>query len=397
MRVAVATWSSRFVGGVEEYLAILLPALLNTGTDVAFWHELDQPRDRPGIEIPAGVSLFAAPDLGLQESLRRLRAWAPDVIYVQGIKDLDLEAALLEMAPSVFFVHSYVGTCISGSKTTTRPGVMPCERHFGAACLAHYFPRGCGGSNPVTMWQLFGRQSRQLAHMRRYSAILTHSEHMRGELHKHGLAAEIVPYPVRAIASRPRPSEDGAWRLLYAGRMDFLKGGRFLLAALPEIAEALDRRIRLVLAGDGPDRADWEHEAHRVRQAHPQIGITFTGWLQQSELTRQLDDADLLLLPSIWPEPFGSIGPMAAQHGVPAAAFAAGGIPQWLSDNVSGHLAPARPPTAAALAAAVVRCLRTTAHHQELKAGALRSAERFTMERHLPALMDTLGRVVAAS
>jgi len=397
MRVAIINWSSRSVGGVEEYISILLPALVNLGTDVAFWYEVDQPADRPGIEIPAGVSVFSAPDLGIQESLRRLREWAPDVIYVQGIKAPDIEATLLEMAPAVFFVHSYAGTCISGSKTTTRPGVMPCERIFGAACLAHYFPRGCGGLNPVTMWQLYSRQTRQLAQLRRYSAILTHSDHMRGELRKHGLTAEVVPYPVRAGVSSPRPSEDGVWRLLYAGRMDFLKGGRMLLAALPEITRALDRPIRLVLAGDGPERAIWEDLADQVRKGQPTIEITFTGWLQQVEVSRQLDATDLLVLPSVWPEPFGSIGPMAAQHGVPAAAFAVGGIPQWLSEDVCGHLAPACPPTPPGLAGAVIRCLQTPEHHARLKAGALRCAAQFTMDRHLPALMSVLSRAATMS
>ncbi|HKY23475.1 MAG TPA: glycosyltransferase family 4 protein [Vicinamibacterales bacterium] len=397
MRVAVATWSSKSVGGVEEYLSILLPALLNLGIDVAFWHELDRPGDRPDIDVPAGVNVFAAPDLGVQESLRRLRAWAPDVIYVHGIHDLDIEASLLDMAPAVFFVHSYAGTCISGSKTTKRPHALPCERHFGAACLAHYFPRGCGGNNPVTMWRLFSHQTRQLAQLRRYSAVLTHSHHMRTELRKHGLAAQAVPYPARIEVANPKPSDASVWRLLYAGRMDFLKGGRILLAALPEIAGALDRRIQLVLAGDGPERADWERDAHQLRQTNPHIDITFTGWLRQEEVSRQLDNADLLIVPSIWPEPFGSVGPMAAQHGVPAAAFAVGGIPDWLLENVSGHLAPGRPATATALAGAVLRCLQSPAHHQELKAGALRCAERFTMARHLPILMDVLRRVAATS
>ena len=55
----------------------------------------------------------------------------------------------------------------------------------------------------------------------------------------------------------------------------------------------------------------------------------------------------LLVVPSVWPEPFGSVGMAAARCGVPAAAFAVGGIPQWLHDGVNGHLAPPilrRPP-----------------------------------------------------
>ena len=107
MRVAVATWSIRAVGGVEEYLSILLPALVSAGIEVALWHELDRPTDRAQFDVPPQVTLFSASELGADESVNRLRAWRPDVLYVQGLTDGDTEAALLTIAPAVFFVHSY--------------------------------------------------------------------------------------------------------------------------------------------------------------------------------------------------------------------------------------------------------------------------------------------------
>jgi glycosyltransferase involved in cell wall biosynthesis len=104
-------------------------------------------------------------------------------------------------------------------------------------------------------------------------------------------------------------------------------------------------------------------------------------------------NVDLLVVPSLWPEPFGSVGPAAGQHGVPAAAFAVGGIPEWLGDGVSGHLAPGDPPTPEGLATAIIRCLEDPAHYAMLKSGARAMAERFTMERHLPQLLAVLERV----
>ena len=60
-----------------------------------------------------------------------------------------------------------------------------------------------------------------------------------------------------------------------------------------------------------------------------------------------MKNMDLLVVPSVWPEPFGLVGPEAAHHGVPSAAFAVGGIPEWLVDGVSGHLAAGDRPTGA--------------------------------------------------
>jgi glycosyltransferase involved in cell wall biosynthesis len=109
-----------------------------------------------------------------------------------------------------------------------------------------------------------------------------------------------------------------------------------------------------------------------------------------------MSDVDLLVVPSIWPEPFGAVGPAALRRGVPAAAFAAGGIPEWLHDGVSGHLAPADPPTPAGLARAVVRCLEDPGHYTALTAGARQTGARFAIERHIPALLKLMSELERA-
>jgi glycosyltransferase involved in cell wall biosynthesis len=116
----------------------------------------------------------------------------------------------------------------------------------------------------------------------------------------------------------------------------------------------------------------------------------FVGWRRAGEVERLLAGTDLLVVPSLWPEPFGLVGPEAGSRGVPAAAFAVGGIPGWLTEGVNGHLAAARPPTAAALAGAIIRCLEDPAHHASLRRGAVECAKRFSAERHREALLQVL-------
>jgi glycosyltransferase involved in cell wall biosynthesis len=399
LRVAVANWSSRRVGGIEEYVSVVLPALHTAGVTTAFWHELDEPVDRPHIDIPPGVIDISGTKGGIVPALNALRDWRPDVIYVQGILDAGVERRLIEIAPSVRFIHTYSGTCISGGKTFTRPTVRACDRTFGWPCLLHYFPHGCGGRSPVTMWRQFQRQTDQLATLRRYTGILTHTAHMQAEMVKHGMQADVLPFPVEQHATgsaglQPCPplSETALkgtnWSLLYAARMDFLKGGRFLLDALPIVARAARRRVTLTLAGDGPDRAALEARAREI--AAPDITTNFRGWVAQKCIGALMKDSDLLVVPSLWPEPLGSVGPAAAQHGLPAAAYAVGGIREWLTDGVNGHLAPAHPPTAEGLAGAILRCLEDPPHYISLRTGAREMAKRFTMARHLPKLIAKL-------
>jgi glycosyltransferase involved in cell wall biosynthesis len=394
MRVAVASWTARYAGGIESYLAAVMPAMRQAGLDVSFFHEVDEPAHRDRIDVAADVPSFSVASSGVEAAISQLSKWKPDVVYMHGLHDVTTANRLLDVAPSVTFVHTYTGTCISGTKTHLSPRPVACSRRFGPACLALYFPRRCGGSNPITMMRLYRLQWRRHETLTRHAAVITHSGHMKNELARHGISASVVSYPIsvpHADRDSPAlPSND----ILFAGRMDRLKGGIVLLNALPQIRRDLDQPLRVEFSGDGPDRKQWEKRAASIQAREPQISIAFPGWLDEAHLSGHMNTARLLVVPSVWPEPFGSVGMAAARCGVPAAAFAVGGIPQWLHDGVNGHLASAAPPTAAGLAEAIVTCLRDPQHYEQLACGAREMAARFTMARHLPDLMAVFERVV---
>jgi glycosyltransferase involved in cell wall biosynthesis len=393
MRVAVASWTIRHAGGVESYLEKIVPAMRAAGLDVAFFHEVDAPSDRARLDI-GDVPQFDATSNGVDAALAALRAWRPDVMYMHGLHDSQTFERLTALVPSVSFVHTYFGTCVSGTKTHTRPSAVPCARQFGAMCLLHYFPRGCGGRSPVTMWQLYRKERQKLATLQRQTAVITHSAHMQQELAAHGVIADVIPFAVVIPDVDWAPNATRSVDILFAGRMDPLKGGMLLLEAVRLVRRQLKRPLSVVFAGDGPDREQWESRSGEIAAEDSDVSIRFAGWCDEGRLGMLMRESRLLVMPSLWPEPFGSVGPAAGRYGVPAAAFAVGGIPQWLHDGVNGHLAPGSPPTAAGLADAMVRCLHDLRHYEELSSGAHRIASTFTMERHLPEVVRVFERVI---
>lgn len=408
------------VGGVETHLNSIIPEIAQLGHETAFVSEVNLPGGRELIALPEGVPAWCVEESGEAGVLSAVRGWRPDLIYVHKLERPEFEARLLDVAPAVFFAHDYYGTCISGLKTFKSPVTTPCDRRFGWRCLAHYYPRRCGGLSPLTMVKLYRIQSRRLELLRRYRAILTHSEHLKAEYINHGVEPERV-FNLSYYARKSRPAEGqdlydspgappggaaafdavrheagGAgrpFRLLFLGRMDRLKGGRILLDALPLARALLGRPLRLVFAGDGPARGAWEKRARAVRGAG--VEVEFAGWVQGAALDTLLASSDLLVVPSQWPEPFGLVGVEAGLRGVPAAAFAVGGIPTWLSDGVNGHLAPGDPPTAGGLAEAVAKCLRDPREHARLRRGAVEKARHFNLESHLRALKEVFEHVLA--
>ena len=408
MRIAVINFSSRRVGGTEAYLEEIIAQFANSGHEVALFTEYDLPANRPAIRLPDQSPEWSVAKQGRRHAITSLSDWKPDLIYSHGLVHPGIEAATLDVAPAVFFVHGYYGTCITGAKTNSYPQPVPCTRNFGPKCLLHFYPKRCGGLNPFrAIWE-YRRQAARFKLLRRYQVLITASTHMREEYLRHGFDPELIFMSTYLIDAHPpqfkrietaghdaagNKSAD-AVRLLYLGRMDALKGGILLLDSLPIVADALGRSIELTLGGDGFARRSWVRHARAISAKDGRLKTTFTGWLDRERIERLQLTSDLLVVPSLWPEPFGRVGPESGLYGLPAVAFAVGGIPDWLHDGVNGYLAPPDPPTPHGLAEAMIKCLRDPAEHARLRLGAATVASRFNLRTHMSQLYGVFDAVL---
>lgn len=399
MRIGVVNWTAREVGGAERYLTSVLPALSVRGHELAMVVEMDRPTDRD--PIVRDIPIWSIEESGLLTAVEGLRRWSPDVVFTHITLDPAVEAAVQAIAPAVFFAHAYYGTCISGTKTMSVPSPRPCNRVFGAACLIHFYPRRCGGLNPLTMIRDFRKQASRQRLLPGYRQLLTNSSHMREEYIRHGIAPERIfalPMPIEGSTlaeptAEELPGESPEARpitLLMVGRMDHLKGGAVALESLGEIRRTLGRAVRLVMIGDGPERERWTAQARGVEAREEGVRVEFTGWISRESVSRWFATADLLLVPSLWPEPFGLVGLEAGAQGLPAVAFRVGGIPDWLLDGVNGHLTTGPNHTAGTLAGAAVQALSDEEHLLALRRGAREVARRYTREEHVRLLEGQL-------
>jgi glycosyltransferase involved in cell wall biosynthesis len=320
VRIGIATWTRRLAGGVESYLADLVPALLDRGHEVALLHEVDEPADRAPITEMASVPHWCAASAPAR-ALADLSAWRPDVIYAHGLDDPALETQVAAIAPAVFFAHAYRGTCVSGTKSFAALEHTTCDRRLGWQCLLHYFPHRCGGLNPVTMARLYRRESQRRDMFGQYAAVVAFSRHIQSEYVRHGVPQERTHWLPCHVPSAPglspvrRAVSALPSRILFVGRMEPLKGGHVLLDALPEAQKSLGRPLTVTFVGDGRSRTKWEAQARRRFPEGAATRVEFTGWAGPEERRRRLCETDLLVVPSLWPEPFGLIGLEAAACG----------------------------------------------------------------------------------
>jgi len=389
MRILIANWHRNVLGGAEKYIQSLLPGLLARGHQVALVCEWQADREREIVDAGLSIPVFCSAELQFPNLMPALDHWQPDVVYIQGMEGSDLHRALLDRYAGVLFAHNYGGTCATGTKCHGFPQPRPCHRRFGLMCLVLHYPRQCGGLNPSTAWRSFRRESERNRNLSCYRAIIVGSRHMQQEFLQHGIPPtriHLVPLPAADTPLLPvdlRPRTPNG-HIILLGRLTNLKGGSYLI---PAVASASVRigPLTLTIVGDGPDRQKLEDLSRRFH-----VSTTFVPWIPAAEKARLLREADLVAVPSLWPEPFGLTGIEAGQMGIPAVGFQVGGIPDWLIPGYSGELAPGDPPTVHGLTEAIVRALADPDHYEHLCRGAREVAGRFTLERHLDGLEPVL-------
>lgn len=175
--------------------------------------------------------------------------------------------------------------------------------------------------------------------------------------------------------------------LLYAGRLDPMKGISPLLAAFRKVLQK-HSDVRLVMAGDG-DFSRWMREAGDCWSK-----ISFTGRIDKKQLYELYSIADMGIVASLC-EPFGLVATEMMMHGLPVVASEAGGLSEIIEDGVSGLKVPvaydkkgARSLDTGVLAANILRLIDNPALCDEIGAnGRSRFLDRFGLQTFREAML----------
>lgn len=167
---------------------------------------------------------------------------------------------------------------------------------------------------------------------------------------------------------------DRSWqgRLCVSGRFDPRKGYETAIRALPQLEGAT-----LDCWGRGGDT-----ERERLERVAADLGVADRvrfGSLPRSELARAYADADAVLFPSTWAEPFGLVPLEAMACATPVVATGVGGSAEFLVDGENCLLV--EPADADALVAAVRRLADDADLRRRLVAGGSATVDRLDVDR----------------
>lgn len=157
--------------------------------------------------------------------------------------------------------------------------------------------------------------------------------------------------------------------LIFVGRLVSDKGVDLLLKAL----KLTDAKPHLTIVGDGPERAVLEKQAADL-QLQPQV--QFVGRRQGRQLAELLQQHEILIIPSIWDEPFGIV----ALEGIACGCVVVGSVGGGLAEAIGPCGVTFPNGDAAALAIEIARLLGDPDKRFRLRQQAPSHLANFTLQ-----------------
>ena len=324
-----------------------------------------------------------------------------DIVHAQHVMTTGaaIEAAEAARVPAVATVRDYWPVCYWSNLLHTRAGLTLCPACTPGNMTTCLRPRA-GALWPLALPMIpymRANLSAKRAGLARADAVIAVSWRIATDLVERApelarTRIEVIPNAVdiRALSEVARRRPDAAEAViagpyaLYLGKLAPNKGTN----ALIDVVRQAELDWPLVIAGDGPDRAQLERAAQASGRR-----IEFKGWVDKGEATRLLAGASMLIFPSRGPESLSRVLIEASALGIPIAAMDTGGTADIVQHDVTGLLS-ASPD---ALAADVRRLRQDAALRQRLADAAQRKMAREFDATAVVARVETLYTELAGS
>ena len=301
-----------------------------------------------------------------------------DLIHAQHVLTgpASVMAARCAGIPSVCTVRDYWPVCYWGDVLADPDAGVVCPGCSAAAMTRCLRPRtgpAWAATLPMIPYMRANLRHKQ-ASLADADAIVAVSHHVAAALRQRApelARARIEAIPNGVDVTGVRADADATTRpmseryALFVGKLAKNKGAH----ALVEVAERARLEMPLVVIGDGPERGFVDRSAASAGR-----DVRILGWRDRREVFRWLRHAELLMFPSVWPEPLSRVLIEASALSVPIAAIDTGGTTDIIVDEETGLLSA----SVAGLAEDVARLVADDALRTRLgRAAAKRAAAHF--------------------
>ena len=313
------------------------------------------PSDYDGFAV-AGFPAFAPPVPFLRNYVRNERLYERlsryladaikkdkiDLIHAQHVLTGPASVMAAERAgiPSVCTIRDYWPVCYWGDTLADPDAGVVCPGCSASAMTRCLRPRTGAAwlaTLPVIPY-MRGNLRRKQASLAQADGIVAVSGYVAAALRQRApelARARIEAIPNGVDVSGVRADADATTRPLperyavFVGKLAKNKGAH----ALIDVAARARLEMPLLVIGDGPERGSVEQAAVAAGR-----DIRILGWRDRREVFQWLRHAELLVFPSVWPEPLSRVLIEASALSVPIAAIDTGGTADIIVDEETGLL-----------------------------------------------------------
>jgi glycosyltransferase involved in cell wall biosynthesis len=176
--------------------------------------------------------------------------------------------------------------------------------------------------------------------------------------------------------------------LLFVGRLAQSKGVDIAIQSMKIIINKFpDATLTIVGEGD-----EYGHLKEIVQKFKLEKNIKFVGHHKINDVYTFYKESQIVLVPSVWEEPFGLVGVEALSIGRPVIASNIGGIPEWLEDGKSGYLVKPNNPNQ--IAKYVIKLLSDDNLLQTMSCNAHNSVKKFSIKKHINLLENKYQEII---
>jgi glycosyltransferase involved in cell wall biosynthesis len=316
-------------GGAQESVRILAESLAARGHQVSVWATTYLPGQKKRTEVHGKVKVTFLPIAnvywphgrrpGLLKPLwHALDAYNP-------IMAMRIGQLLDEEGPDLMHTNILAGfsPAIWAEASRRHIPVVHTARDYYLTCpKGAKFKEGAECASPCASCQFYSLPKARAA--RHLDAAVFISHHLSRDHLVDVPIREVIHNSYKAAGELPAKTEGEALRVGYLGRLFETKGIELLLEAVRQTDSA-----HLYLAGNGsPGYVEGLKQKASTR-------ATFLGTVPPRILFEKID---VLVVPSLWHEPFGRVAIEALAWGIPVLASRRGGLPEIVQPGVNGWL-----------------------------------------------------------
>ncbi|MEA5580246.1 glycosyltransferase family 4 protein [Nodularia harveyana UHCC-0300] len=324
--------------GFKEYTTELANGLVNYVDLTLIQQEKNTQDCREVLDPRISVLTFKKPDmrypsniLAMKEMMRLIRKVQPDILHVQEINDIWylLTTLFNQIPPLVTTIHDISSHPGDGKKVFGSDYTRPIAFYRSQQLIVHT------QQQKTTLNQKFSIPNEKVT-------VLPHGEIGSWyKRHKHNNSAPKEPYT-----------------LLFFGRIWPYKGLKYLLEAMPLIAEQIPE-IKLIIAGRGENMEQYFPDGY-----DPQRYDILNHFITNQDVISLFQRSTITILPYIEASQSG-VAAVSYGMGTPVIAFDVGGLSEIVHHQEDGLLVPLR--NVKALAEAIISLLKNQELYNQMR------------------------------